>query len=89
MLETVLSHLNTECFDNTLNHLLLPESYCQQGEQAREGNRTAGALVAVHNHIKTSFQVLTKHRPRHETLNVIVILFGILSSILTSKWLFL
>lgn len=53
---------------------LLPESYFPQGNQ--EGN---WALVAVHNHLKASFQVLTMRRPKHQRLNLLVIIFGIFS----------
>jgi len=53
--------------------LLLPESYFPQGDQG--GN---WALAAVHNHLKASFQVLTKCRAQHKRLNLLVITFGIL-----------
>ncbi|XP_078350899.1 lysosomal proton-coupled steroid conjugate and bile acid symporter SLC46A3-like [Oculina patagonica] len=56
---------------------ILPESYFPAADQ--EGN---WALVAVHNHLKSSFQVLTKQRPQHQRLNLLVILFGILFFIL-------
>ena len=58
---------------------VLPESYFPQGDQ--EGN---WALVAVHNHLKASFQVLSKQRPQHQRVNLLVIVFGILSFILIS-----
>ena len=60
--------------------LLLPESYFPQGDQG--GN---WALVAVHNHLKASFQVLTKRRAQHKRLNLLVIIFGILFFFLLSK----
>jgi len=60
--------------------LLLPESYFPQGDQG--GN---WALAAVHNHLKASFQVLTKCRAQHKRLNLLVITFGILFFILLSK----
>ena len=60
--------------------LVLPESYYPQQDQ--EGN---WALLAVHNHLKASIAVLTKTRPKHQRLNLLVILFGILSSSITSK----
>ncbi|KAL9955023.1 hypothetical protein ACROYT_G042623 [Oculina patagonica] len=51
---------------------ILPESFVPEGDQ--EGN---WALVAVHNHLKASFQVLTKQRPKHQRLNLLVSMFGI------------
>ncbi|KAJ7365403.1 hypothetical protein OS493_005510 [Desmophyllum pertusum] len=57
--------------------VILPESHFPEGNQER-----GWALVAVHNHLKASFQVLTKKRPRHQRLNLLVILFGILVFIL-------
>ena len=60
--------------------LILPESYFPEGDQ--EGN---WALVAVHNHLKASFQVLTKQRPQHQRLNLLVIMFGVLFFILISE----
>ncbi|XP_073249135.1 lysosomal proton-coupled steroid conjugate and bile acid symporter SLC46A3-like isoform X2 [Porites lutea] len=59
--------------------LVLPESYYPQQDQ--EGN---WALLAVHNHLKASIAVLTKTRPKHQRLNLLVILFGILSFTLIS-----
>ena len=56
---------------------ILPESFYPQENQ--EGN---WALVAVHNHLKASFQVLTKRRPKHQRLNMLVIIFGILTFLL-------
>ena len=62
---------------------VLPESYFPQGDQA--GN---WALVAIHNHLKASFEVLTKRRPQHQRLNLLVIIFGIMSFILISELCF-
>ena len=52
---------------------ILPESYFPDEDQ--EGD---WALVAVHKHLKASFQVLTKQRPQHQRLNLLVSMFGIL-----------
>jgi len=52
--------------------LILPESYFPERDQ--EGN---WALVAVHNHLKASFRVLTKQRPQLQRLNLLMTLFGI------------
>jgi len=52
--------------------LILPESYFPERDQ--EGN---WALVAVHNHLKASFRVLTKQRPQHQRLDLLMTLFGI------------
>ncbi|KAJ7365289.1 hypothetical protein OS493_005392 [Desmophyllum pertusum] len=57
--------------------VILPESHFPEGNQ--EGG---WALVAVHNHLKASFRVLTKKRSQHRRLNLLVILFGILVFIL-------
>ena len=50
---------------------VLPESYFPQGNQGKR------PLVAMHNHLKAAFQVLTKQRAQHKRLNLLVILFGI------------
>lgn len=63
---------------------ILPESYFPDLNQ--QGN---WALVAVHNHLKASFHVLTKERPQHRRLNLLVIMFGILVFILISELLML
>lgn len=63
--------------------LILPESYFPEEDQ--EGN---WALVAVHNHLKACFRVLSKQRPRHQRLNLVVITFGALPFILISEYLF-
>lgn len=60
---------------------ILPESYFPEGDH--EGN---WALVAVHNHLKASFRVLTKQRPQHQRLNLLVIIFGVLPFILISEY---
>ena len=52
--------------------LILPESFFPEVDQERNW-----AVIAVHNHLKTSFQVLTKRRPQHQRLNLLVSLFGI------------
>ena len=64
--------------------LILPESYFPEGDQ--EGN---WALVAVHNHLKSSFRVLSKKRPQHQRLILLVIIFGALPFILISEYLLL
>ena len=51
--------------------LILPESYIPERDQ--EGN---WALVAVHNPLKASFRVLTKQRPQHQRLILLMTLFG-------------
>ena len=56
---------------------VLPESYYPQEDQA--GN---WALISIHNHLMSSFEVLTKRRPQHRRLNLLVILFGTISFIL-------
>ena len=61
--------------------LILPESYFPEGDQ--EGN---WALVAVHNHLKSSFRVLSKKRPQHQRLILLVIIFGALPFILISEY---
>ena len=62
--------------------LILPESYFPDSNQQENW-----ALVAIHNHIKTSFHVLTKERPQHRRLNLLVIMFGILVFVLISELL--
>ena len=51
--------------------------------QERQENKWA--LVAVHNHIKASFRVMTKARPLHRRMNILVITFGIFSILITGK----
>ena len=62
--------------------LILPESYFPEGDLEEKW-----ALVAVHNHIKASFRVLTKQRPQHQRLNLLVVLFGVLPCIVIGEYL--